>query len=619
MALQIRRGPTADREGKIFAEGEIIYDTQLQEVFIGDGTTLGGKTVSTYTDNQSKDAAASLFTHNVGHANVSFAYDSALKRITATVTLDGTYNDLVLDTTPELGGDLSLNDKNITLANGTVVINGITGSITADVTGNLIGNADTVTNGIYTNQTFFIGETEIGITRATGAQTLTGVSISGNAATVTNGVYTSGDQTISGSLTASSFNGDIYGSVYGTDGTTLLVDSENNSIAADTISAANLTITGNLIVSGTTTTVNSTTVEIADLNITLAKGSVDAAAADGAGITIDGAGATLTYNSADDSFVFNKEVSSVNGFVGNVSGNVTGDLLGNVTGDVTGDVTGNLTLNSSGTIDASEGRILIASGSVSSPSLAFDTDPNTDTGFYYTGQGTIGIATDGEVGATFAPFGVLTVTGSVVAPLFNGDVNSIGESNFTTIRVPYIRAFANGNTIQIQDPTDFLVSASAPDFTVSRTLSILKELDSEGINTQLKAKFTGESTTFGVPVQFGKYTTTERNLLRNVVEVVAASWTLGTATLEFEEQAGEIFDVGALITITEMTPTGYNLSNVTVTATTATSVSYAIGANPGTYVSGGVITGPVANGTVIYNKTAHQFQGYANGSWVSLN
>ena len=71
-----------------------------------------------------------------------------------------------------------------------------------------------------------------------------------------------------------------------------------------------LTITGDLTVSGTTTTVNSTTVDIADLNITLAANAANSAEANGGGITIGGAGATLTYASAGDKFVSNKNLEA---------------------------------------------------------------------------------------------------------------------------------------------------------------------------------------------------------------------------------------------------------------------------------------------------------------------
>ena len=55
-------------------------------------------------------------------------------------------------------------------------------------------------------------------------------------------------------------------------------------------------IAGGLQVDGTTTTVNSTNLSVADLNITVADGAANAAAADGAGLTVDGASAALTYN-----------------------------------------------------------------------------------------------------------------------------------------------------------------------------------------------------------------------------------------------------------------------------------------------------------------------------------
>ena len=84
-------------------------------------------------------------------------------------------------------------------------------------------------------------------------------------------------------------------------------------------------IAGDLQVDGTTTTINSTTLDVDDLNITVAKGSASAAAANGAGLTVDGASATLTYTNTDDRWNLNKELN-----VSRVHGNVTGNITGTV-------------------------------------------------------------------------------------------------------------------------------------------------------------------------------------------------------------------------------------------------------------------------------------------------
>ena len=73
--------------------------------------------------------------------------------------------------------------------------------------------------------------------------------------------------------------------------------------------SGNLTISGDLTVNGTTTTINSTTMDVDDLNITVAKGAADAAAANGAGLTVDGASANITYTSATDTWDFNKAIT----------------------------------------------------------------------------------------------------------------------------------------------------------------------------------------------------------------------------------------------------------------------------------------------------------------------
>jgi hypothetical protein len=100
------------------------------------------------------------------------------------------------------------------------------------------------------------------------------------------------------------------------------VFSSNDITAANVTVDGNAIITGNLTVQGTTTTVNSTTVEIADANITIAKDATTAAQADGAGLTVAGAGATFTYTSANDRWNLNKDL---------VVANVYGALQGNAT------------------------------------------------------------------------------------------------------------------------------------------------------------------------------------------------------------------------------------------------------------------------------------------------
>jgi hypothetical protein len=123
-------------------------------------------------------------------------------------------------------------------------------------------------------------------------------------------------------------------------------------IQGDILVGQNLIVQGDLTVNGTTVTLNTSTLDVEDLNITVAKGALNSAAADGAGLTVDGAGATLTYASADDSWNFNKLLTSASlqatpiGTVTRAAGNFT---TLNANGDVTlGDAdTDTITLNSS--------------------------------------------------------------------------------------------------------------------------------------------------------------------------------------------------------------------------------------------------------------------------------
>jgi hypothetical protein len=79
-----------------------------------------------------------------------------------------------------------------------------------------------------------------------------------------------------------------------------------NPTFTGTVNAAALTLSGDLTVNGTQTILNTATLTVDDLNITVADGAADAAAANGAGITVDGAGATFNYASSGDKWTTNK-------------------------------------------------------------------------------------------------------------------------------------------------------------------------------------------------------------------------------------------------------------------------------------------------------------------------
>ena len=72
------------------------------------------------------------------------------------------------------------------------------------------------------------------------------------------------------------------------------------------LNSTGLVVAGNLTVNGTQTILNTATLSVDDLNITVADGAANAAAANGAGLTVDGANATLTYVSTGDKWSLNK-------------------------------------------------------------------------------------------------------------------------------------------------------------------------------------------------------------------------------------------------------------------------------------------------------------------------
>ena len=183
----------------------------------------------------------------VANDDVFLAIDTSgggLKKITRSTIVSGLavsgtgIDNIVEDTTPQLGGDLDVNG------------NDITGSaITLDSAGDIILDADG-----------------------------TDITLKDGGTTFGNFKNSSGE---------------------------LVIQSGSTPTTAMTFSGANVTLAGNLTVSGTTTTVNSTTVTLDDHNIVLDSNNSGSAVVNGAGITLEGGSgddATFTYNTTGPKF-----------------------------------------------------------------------------------------------------------------------------------------------------------------------------------------------------------------------------------------------------------------------------------------------------------------------------
>ena len=88
MPLQIRRGTEQQRTAMTvpLASGELLYVTDDQRLFIGNGNTLGGVQITGYTNEDAQDAAAQLFS-NGSHTGISFTYNDAANSLSALVDL----------------------------------------------------------------------------------------------------------------------------------------------------------------------------------------------------------------------------------------------------------------------------------------------------------------------------------------------------------------------------------------------------------------------------------------------------------------------------------------------------------------------------------------------------
>lgn len=249
---------------------------------------------------------------------------------------------------------------------------------------------------------------------------------------------------------------------------------------------------GNLVVQGTTTTVNSTTVAIGDLNIELAKDATSAGQANGAGITINGpvTPATITYQSSDDSWNFNK---MVNGGVANfssvaVSGNVSaGGLVGTIFPDGGNGENGIIFPSNpgGGNDDTASIKYYVASGERGVLELKVtndsDADPsgsdiirlNASGGTYVNNQ----LVADAIISNAAVTAGSISTTGTLAA-----GATTLGQTSATAINstpigdvTPSTGAFTTGNFTQSLN--------SAGNLTVATNKVILRSDNGDIITT----------------------------------------------------------------------------------------------------------------------------------------
>ena len=88
MALQVKRGTTAERLSYTPLVGELIFDTSTKALYVGDGAASGGIAASALTFEDVQDYAAALLTGG-SHTGISFSYNDTAGTISATVTAGG--------------------------------------------------------------------------------------------------------------------------------------------------------------------------------------------------------------------------------------------------------------------------------------------------------------------------------------------------------------------------------------------------------------------------------------------------------------------------------------------------------------------------------------------------
>ena len=374
MALQIRRGTDAERTaggGVVFAEGELVYVTDTDALYVGDGATAGGVKL---TDNAGA-VLGSYITADTINSTLDLQQNLDLngKDIigTGNINISGTIN---------ATGNVNIGDD----------VNTDTVDFAAKITSGLTPNADSTYNiGTTTarwNNGYFTGLVVDGQVDAVAVNADVVADNSTVMVDVSTNIFAgalTGNVTgnVLGDLTGDSagthtgavvgnttgyHTGDVKGSVFGDDSTPI-VDAVNNTLAGNLTGnvTGNVTgdVTGNLKGSISSDPVIETLQGPADAVINAF--DITATGTIGGNLTGNVTGNVTGNAAGDHTGTFAGVITATGTFDGDITGSVFGDdstlivdainktLTGNLTSDVAGNVTGNIFTNLIDSADSS--------------------------------------------------------------------------------------------------------------------------------------------------------------------------------------------------------------------------------------------------------------------------
>ena len=386
--LKLRRGTTSQHGSFTGAEGEVTVDTDKETLVVHDGSTAGGHAVAAedMANVSSASIVGRLGTGSIANAKLTDDSIAEVKLDISNAPTDGKFlqykdntdkltwatvnTDLSGDTTPQLGGNLDVNTKNIILgdssdgasddvikfgagtdlsiySNGTEGILGILDGGTLKVkdgTNNLVTFSGASNQVDFHNDVVFIGASSNGAWDHSANKFLGNLTGTADVATeVTVTANNSTDETV-----YPVFVDGATGSQGAETDTGLAYNPSTGILSLAGLSASgNVTVTGNLTVNGSTTTVSTTNTTIEDNLIELNSGATSNA--NDAGILIErgstGDNAIIAWDESADKFTVGT-TTATNSATGDLT-ITTGTLVANVEGNVTGNVTGN-TSGSSG-------------------------------------------------------------------------------------------------------------------------------------------------------------------------------------------------------------------------------------------------------------------------------